>query len=335
MTMTLGQRITELRTSLGLSQEAFGERLGTTRQTVSRWELDQSLPELAKIVRMSRIFSVTTDSLLREGISTFEDAADDFSCGIYRGSTREAAESERFALVLYHEGGILGAALYAGFAERKRLAAICEHDAAAKVTRYAYRTDAGESIGDTRLAVRLGERFDAATLRRMRRLETFAVDRSGEPMPTVREAGIPRCLAAWRLGSSYRADAGELYFYLCTGRTEYIFSVQPQADNIYCGASYNQVFDLGLFGGRQFFRIRHLGDDSAPFCGFHSDFTCEAPPADVPMGECEIGRCVQTSRGLAWCVKRYGDDEIVLAGCGEDEYTYRRDEARTERFRPE
>ena len=48
--MTLGQRIQQIRVTHGLSQEEFGEKLDTTRQTVSRWELDQSQPELAKIV---------------------------------------------------------------------------------------------------------------------------------------------------------------------------------------------------------------------------------------------------------------------------------------------
>ena len=46
--MTLGNRIQEIRTKAGLSQEAFGERIGVTRQTVSKWELDQVYPELEK-----------------------------------------------------------------------------------------------------------------------------------------------------------------------------------------------------------------------------------------------------------------------------------------------
>ena len=58
--MTFGNRILELRAHAGLSQEAFAERLDTTRQTVSRWELDLALPELEKIVRIARLFGVTT-----------------------------------------------------------------------------------------------------------------------------------------------------------------------------------------------------------------------------------------------------------------------------------
>ena len=54
--MTLGQRIQQIRIEHGLSQEEFAEKLGTTRQTISRWELDQTFPEIAKIVMISKIF---------------------------------------------------------------------------------------------------------------------------------------------------------------------------------------------------------------------------------------------------------------------------------------
>ena len=77
--MTMGQRIQQIRLELGLSQEEFGEKLGTTRQTVSRWELDQSYPELAKIVLISKLFSVTTDSILKDGISTFDTETEVFA----------------------------------------------------------------------------------------------------------------------------------------------------------------------------------------------------------------------------------------------------------------
>jgi len=64
--MTLGEKIYELRTEKGLSQEAFGNMLGVSRQSVSKWETDQSLPELEKIVALSELFSVSTDYLLKE-----------------------------------------------------------------------------------------------------------------------------------------------------------------------------------------------------------------------------------------------------------------------------
>ena len=62
--VTLGHKIQEITNARGMSQEEFGEMLGTTRQTVSKWELDQASPDIKKIVAMSRLFCVPTDELL-------------------------------------------------------------------------------------------------------------------------------------------------------------------------------------------------------------------------------------------------------------------------------
>ncbi len=51
--MTLGEKIYKLRTKRGMSQEALGEALGVSRQSVSKWETDQSIPELDKTVSFS------------------------------------------------------------------------------------------------------------------------------------------------------------------------------------------------------------------------------------------------------------------------------------------
>ena len=63
--MTLGQRIQELRKQKELSQEALGERLGVSRQAVSRWEMDGAVPEVDKLIAMSRIFGVSLNDLLQ------------------------------------------------------------------------------------------------------------------------------------------------------------------------------------------------------------------------------------------------------------------------------
>lgn len=62
--MTIGQRIARKRKDLDLSQEALGERLGVSRQSVYKWEADSALPEIDKLVAMSRLFSVTVGWLL-------------------------------------------------------------------------------------------------------------------------------------------------------------------------------------------------------------------------------------------------------------------------------
>ena len=62
--MTLGQRIQELRRQQNLSQEELGARLGVSRQAVSRWEMDGAVPDVDKLIAMSKLFSVTLNDLL-------------------------------------------------------------------------------------------------------------------------------------------------------------------------------------------------------------------------------------------------------------------------------
>ena len=78
--MTLGEKIYSLRVKNGLSQEAFGEKLGVSRQSVSKWETDQSVPELDKIVMISELFTVTTDYLLKESVA-------ELASGQWKGTT--------------------------------------------------------------------------------------------------------------------------------------------------------------------------------------------------------------------------------------------------------
>ena len=66
--MTIGQKIAILRTAMQISQEQLAERLEVSRQSVSKWESDQSVPEVGKILQLSALFNVTTDDLLRDEI---------------------------------------------------------------------------------------------------------------------------------------------------------------------------------------------------------------------------------------------------------------------------
>jgi len=62
--MTLGQRIAECRKKKGLSQEALGEKLGVSRQAISKWEADGAVPEVDKLIGMSGLFGVSVGWLL-------------------------------------------------------------------------------------------------------------------------------------------------------------------------------------------------------------------------------------------------------------------------------
>ena len=64
--MILADKIVSLRKKAGWSQEELAEQLGVTRQSVSKWEGAQSVPDMDKVVMMSRLFGVSTDFLLKD-----------------------------------------------------------------------------------------------------------------------------------------------------------------------------------------------------------------------------------------------------------------------------
>ena len=63
--MTLGESITRLRTQNGWSQGDLADALDVSRQSISKWETDTSVPELEKLIRLSELFGVTLDALVR------------------------------------------------------------------------------------------------------------------------------------------------------------------------------------------------------------------------------------------------------------------------------
>jgi transcriptional regulator with XRE-family HTH domain len=64
--MTLGEKIHQLRTNNGWSQEQLAMRITVSRQAISKWELGESVPDVDNIVQLSKIFGVTTDYLLTD-----------------------------------------------------------------------------------------------------------------------------------------------------------------------------------------------------------------------------------------------------------------------------
>ena len=70
--MTLGQKITNLRKAHGMTQEELSEAVGVTRQTISKWELDSSTPDLEYLCKLCDLFGVTADDLIRPDRETVE-----------------------------------------------------------------------------------------------------------------------------------------------------------------------------------------------------------------------------------------------------------------------
>ena len=63
--MTLGERIAYYRGTLGLSQGELAEKLGVSRQAVSKWETDAGLPDLDRLIALSGLYSITLDELVK------------------------------------------------------------------------------------------------------------------------------------------------------------------------------------------------------------------------------------------------------------------------------
>ena len=62
--MTVGERLQQYRKNLGLSQEELGQRLLVSRQTISQWETDQTMPTLDNLMRLKELYDVSIDTLL-------------------------------------------------------------------------------------------------------------------------------------------------------------------------------------------------------------------------------------------------------------------------------
>ena len=89
--MILADKIILLRKKAGWSQEELAAQLGVTRQSVSKWEGAQSVPDMDKVVQMSRLFGVTTDYLLKDEI---EEPAPSEATDVSEGALRRVSMEE-------------------------------------------------------------------------------------------------------------------------------------------------------------------------------------------------------------------------------------------------
>ena len=101
--MILAEKIMEERKKNGWSQEELAEKLGVSRQSVSKWESAQSVPDLQRILEMSRLFNVSTDYLLKDEVEERPSAepSEDSGKELRRVSMEEAnrflSDNQKFA----------------------------------------------------------------------------------------------------------------------------------------------------------------------------------------------------------------------------------------------
>ncbi len=112
--MILADKIIDLRKKNGWSQEELAEKLGVSRQAVSKWEGAQSIPDLERIIRMSSLFGVSTDYLLKDEMEAESAAmpsmADEPDEPLRRVSMEEANE---YLELVRHHAKPMGAAVAA------------------------------------------------------------------------------------------------------------------------------------------------------------------------------------------------------------------------------
>ena len=70
--MILADKIIDLRKKSGWSQEDLAEKMSVSRQSISKWESAQSVPDMGRIVRLSELFGVSTDYLLKDNMEKEE-----------------------------------------------------------------------------------------------------------------------------------------------------------------------------------------------------------------------------------------------------------------------
>ena len=68
--MDLGKKILELRKKENLSQEQLAEKMNVTRQTISKWELNETTPDIKQAKELSRLFKISLDELTENDMTT-------------------------------------------------------------------------------------------------------------------------------------------------------------------------------------------------------------------------------------------------------------------------
>lgn len=108
--MTIGQKIMQLRNVADISQEQLAEMLGVSRQSISKWEMDQALPQIDKVLQLAEIFSVSTDELLLDKIEINRTAANEPRVNKYFGTDgfRGEANVTLTSMQAYRVGRFLG-----------------------------------------------------------------------------------------------------------------------------------------------------------------------------------------------------------------------------------
>ena len=110
MEETLGKRIMRHRKDLGLTQDQLAEKLGVTAQAVSKWENDQSCPDITMLPKLANIFGTTTDQLLG---SAPEANAPVFTGEVVEENEKDGIHFEKDGWEFHWDAGRMGSLFFA------------------------------------------------------------------------------------------------------------------------------------------------------------------------------------------------------------------------------
>ncbi|MBQ7406486.1 MAG: helix-turn-helix domain-containing protein [Clostridia bacterium] len=100
--MTVGEKIQYYRKKIGLSQEELGQKMIVSRQTVSLWEMDKTLPTVDNLIRLKEIFSVSIDDILSEAAPIDENKNEPKEAYVFKyekSDLQEVFKKARFPLI--------------------------------------------------------------------------------------------------------------------------------------------------------------------------------------------------------------------------------------------
>ncbi len=108
--MTIGEKISQLRISANISQEQLAEKISVSRQSVSKWEMDQALPQIDKVLQLCELFNISTDELLQDKIAINNTSLKNSSKNKYFGTDgfRGEANINLTSIQAYKVGRFLG-----------------------------------------------------------------------------------------------------------------------------------------------------------------------------------------------------------------------------------
>lgn len=102
--MNFAEKLLNLRTQYGYSQEALAEKLNVSRQAISKWELGTTLPETDKVIAISDFFEVSTDYLLKDNIQLNNNESLDRVVLKFLGSAQDMDDISRELVDIMKDG---------------------------------------------------------------------------------------------------------------------------------------------------------------------------------------------------------------------------------------